>query len=374
MPRSSIATFVVVLLLAAGTASGQDLTDLRITEISEGEQWVEIVNTGDGSVDVSAAELCANFAYEEVQDLTVKAHDDKGDEDLTLDAGEFLALEWDQVDADNGDMGLYLSGTSGSGFGDPENIIDYVRWGSDASEADREDVAVDAGIWTEGDFVEPAREGATIAFLGDDPKMNDDPADWGEGNPTPAGGNTVIPVELASFDAVVEKTNVLLTWETASETNNAGFEVQHRKEGTFTKVGFVRGAGTTSQPQSYRFRLEELSPGQHAFRLKQIDVDGSSEFGPTVEVAVRARILSDLRPNPTVHTARFTLAVRRSQTVTVDVYDALGRHVRTVFEGTVSPGHVRNLAVDGGPLSSGTYFVRVVGEQFRDTRKLLVAE
>lgn len=101
----------------------------------------------------------------------------------------------------------------------------------------------------------------------------------------------MIPVELTAFDAVVNESGVQLTWKTVCETNNAGFEVQHRKEETFEKVGFVREAGTTSQPQRYRFQVGDLAPGQYAFRLKQVDVDGSSKFGPAVEVGVRARLL-----------------------------------------------------------------------------------
>lgn len=376
--RPRLVLCFLLSLAVVGVASGQGLADIRITEVHEGEQWFEIVNTGDGPVDVSLAELCANLRYEEVQDLNVRAFADMGDENLTLEAGEFLALEWGEIDADNGDLGLYQSGTGGfGGFGNSDNIIDYVRWGPDGGEADREDVAVDAGIWTAGDFIESAQAGATIAFLGDDPEMNNDPADWKEGNPTPASGNTVLPVELTSFDAVVNGSDVRLEWQTASETNNAGFEVQHRRDGTFEKVGFVEGAGTTTEPQSYQFRLEDLSPGPHAFRLKQIDIDGSVEFSPTVEVAValtEAYTLSDLRPNPSASATRFTLAVQTSQAVRVNVYDALGRHVQTVFEGTMDPGHVRNLRVDGESLSGGVYFVRVVGEQFADTRRLVIAE
>lgn len=362
----------VVLFYGVGTATGQSLGDIRLTEVHEGEQWVEIVNTGSSAVDVSTAELCANFSYEEVQDLTVKAYDGQGNQDLTLEAGEYLALEWGEVDADNGDLGLYQSGTSGGGFGDSENIIDYVRWGS--SGADRENVAVGADIWTEGDFVGSAQEGASIAFLGDDPTTNDNPEDWGEGTPTAGSGNVVLPVELTSFDAVVNGSNVLLTWTTASETNNSGFEVQRRKDEAFEKVGFVEGAGTTTQSQSYRFRLTDLSPGRHAFRLKQIDLDGSAEFSPPVEATVRDRVLSTLRPNPTSGRAQLTLSVETRQSVTVELYNLLGQQVRTIFDGPVAPGRVRTLAVDGAQLSSGSYFVQIVGEQFEETRTLVIAK
>jgi hypothetical protein len=93
-----------------------------------------------------------------------------------------------------------------------------------------------------------------------------------------------------------------------------------------------------------------------------------------VEVSVRARDVSTLRPNPTAGPARLTLSVRTRQAVRVEAYNVLGQRVRTVFEGPVAPGQARELVVDGRRLSSGAYFVQIVGEQFRDTRRLVVAE
>lgn len=76
-----------------------------------------------------------------------------------------------------------------------------------------------------------------------------------------------IPVQLATFDATVENRDVRLTWKTASESNNAGFEVQHRRgEGSFRKLGFVDGSRTTERARTYEFVVsEELSPGHHTF-------------------------------------------------------------------------------------------------------------
>ena len=364
---------IVFLSLCTGIATGQGLSDIRITEVDEQSQWLELVNTGNAPVDVSDALLCANFQYPLVGSLSIRASDETGDGDFVLDPGEFVALDWGEVDADNGDLGLYDRGTNN--FGNSDTIIDYVRWG--ASGADREDVAVDAGIWTQGATVEAPQDGATLAFLGDDAAMNDAASDWGEGNPTPGAQNTVLPVELTSFDALANDTDVVLSWRTASETNNAGFEVQRKTEDTFSALGFVEGAGTTPDPQQYRFRVTDLPPGTHVFRLKQIDVGGGFEFSPTVEVAVNlreTRVLSDLRPNPSRGPAQFTLAVQSSQTVRVNVYDALGRHVQTVFEGRMTSGQINDLVVHGDRLSSGMYFVRIVGDRFADTRKLVIAE
>jgi len=167
-----------------------NISNIRIAEVNEGEQWVEIINTGTEDVNVSTVILCANNNYPEIQTLDVVATDPSGDENLTLAPDERLALQWGQIDASTGDLSIYQSETED--FSNAEQIVDYLRWGSDANEADREDVAVEAGIWTAGSFVAPASEGATIAFLGDDPRNNNEPGDWGDGEPTPAAPNTAL--------------------------------------------------------------------------------------------------------------------------------------------------------------------------------------
>jgi hypothetical protein len=362
---------VLVVGIGVAPATGQTLDAIRITEVHETEQWVELQNTGDAPVDISTAQFCANFRYPEVQQLAIFATDDMGDGDLTLASNEFIALEWDQIDASSGDIALYVEGP----FGDPDNIIDYVRWGD--SGADREDVAVDAGIWTQGASAEAAPSEATIAFLGDDPAMNDTASDWKEGQPTPAAQNTLLPVELASFEAVESQSDVVLTWRTASETNNAGFEVQHRIDGPFEAIGFVEGTGTTSEPQEYRFRHADATPGTHAFRLKQIDVGGATSMSPVVTVSVQpsgAAAVSALQPNPSGQTTQLAVTVASSQRVRVAVYDVLGRRVRSVFDGTLSSGVRRTVRMDGSGLSSGVYLVRVVGDRFAQTRRWVVSE
>ena len=81
-------------------------------------------------------------------------------------------------------------------------------------------------------------------------------------------GNLPLPVELIAFDAVADGATLLLTWSTASETNNAGFEI-HSKIGSpileneaWQVLGFVEGHGTTLEQQRYTYRAEALEPGR----------------------------------------------------------------------------------------------------------------
>jgi len=188
-----------------------------------------------------------------------------------------------------------------------------------------------------------------------------------------------IPVELTSFTARQDGSGAILTWQTASETNNAGFEV-HRMlgegAGTFERIGFVEGGGTTAKPQTYRFRTDRLSPGTHRFRLKQIDTDGSATYSKIAEVKVGisgAYRLTPPSPNPSEGRAQIRLAVKESQPVQVTVYDVLGREVRTAFDRVLSGQSERAIRV-GKDLPTGTYLIRVEGTQFTATERLTVVE
>jgi hypothetical protein len=193
-----------------------------------------------------------------------------------------------------------------------------------------------------------------------------------------ADRDTPLPVELAAFDATLNDEGVLLQWTTASETNNAGFEVQMRRgpDGAFAAQGFVDGHGTTTEAQTYRFRVDDLSPGPYAFRLKQIDVDGTAELSPVVAVTMamkEAFLLSEAAPNPFRGEAWLTLQVREAQSVRAELYDVLGRRVATLHEGVLDAGREHRLSLDGRGLSSGLYLVRVAGERFAETRRVVVA-
>lgn len=192
------------------------------------------------------------------------------------------------------------------------------------------------------------------------------------------GVSGALPVELASFNATVQGESVALNWHTLSETDNSGFMVEHRpvqeEATTFSELGFVEGYGTTDEPQSYSFTTDELSVGEHEFRLRQIDVDGTEtlESPLTVHIGMQeAYQLSSPYPNPSTSVTRFDLAVREAQDVTATVYNVLGQRVATVHDGAVAAETPLSLSVDDLGLSSGTYFLRVTGDSFSTHRQFV---
>lgn len=185
----------------------------------------------------------------------------------------------------------------------------------------------------------------------------------------------VLPVELTDFRALLDGDSVLLTWHTASETNNAGFHVEHRTpSGPFAASGFVEGAGTTIAPQRYAFRLDELAPGTHRFRLKQIDFDGAYAYSQELELTIgmdAAFEVSPVYPNPVRNRSRLAVSVAETQHVQVALYNVLGQRVATLFDNVIAGGEARPpLTVEAGSLPSGLYLVRIQGEHFTATRRI----
>ena len=83
--------------------------------------------------------------------------------------------------------------------------------------------------------------------------------------------DVIVPVELASFSATTDKNDVILTWFTATETNNSGFEVQRKTTGEYESVAFVDGKGTTTETQNYLFRDKNLLSNTYLILVLIVD-------------------------------------------------------------------------------------------------------
>jgi hypothetical protein len=184
-----------------------------------------------------------------------------------------------------------------------------------------------------------------------------------------------LPVELAGFEAHASGRAATLTWRTLTETENAGFDVLHRapQERDWSRIGFVEGAGTVTTPRTYRFDTGVLSPGEHRFRLRQVDVDGTPTLTGvrTVQVA-GGSIIRMLGPNPVRAGHPLRIAVHADdRPVDVALYNVLGQRVQTVGSGWATPaGMHATVATDA--LAPGLYFLRASGDGITDVKQITV--
>ena len=183
-----------------------------------------------------------------------------------------------------------------------------------------------------------------------------------------------LPVELTSFDVVTRTDRMTLYWTTATETNNAGFAVEHKSVGNeFREIGFVTGQGTSDIENTYRFDVHNLDPGLHRFRLRQVDFDGTVAYSPIVEAVASVPaefVLEPAYPNPFNPSTTVRFAVSSTQEVAVTLTDATGRTVRVIFNGIVEANQMQTVLVDGNGLASGIYQLVLTGERFRTTEQV----
>ncbi|TYZ14238.1 T9SS type A sorting domain-containing protein [Hymenobacter lutimineralis] len=160
-----------------------------------------------------------------------------------------------------------------------------------------------------------------------------------------------LPVTLTAFSAKLQNKQVKLTWVTASEKNNKGFEVQRSADGVnFQTFTTVEGNGTTSSRHEYAATDANPLTGTSYYRLKQVDFDGQTAYSDVKSVVNGGGSLS-VYPNPAQNNLTVKLPVPM-QNAKVQVLDLTGRVLLT-----------RTLGVDGNlelsSLQRGTYLVRV---------------
>ncbi|QQS35730.1 MAG: T9SS type A sorting domain-containing protein [Ignavibacteriales bacterium] len=172
-----------------------------------------------------------------------------------------------------------------------------------------------------------------------------------------------VPVELTSFTAVVNDNSVTLNWSTATESNNKGFDIERKiSNGTFEKISFVPGFGTTTENKSYIYKDENVQPGNYVYRLKQTDFDGTFEYSPEVEAEVKAPAAFGLEqnyPNPFNPSTTISWQLAVQSRVTIKLFNSLGQEISTLVD-EVQEADKHSLQFNAGSdLPSGIYFYRI---------------
>jgi photosystem II stability/assembly factor-like uncharacterized protein len=188
-----------------------------------------------------------------------------------------------------------------------------------------------------------------------------------------------VPVELISFQGKSFDNEIILNWQTASEINNQGFEIQRSEvrdqKSDWEVIGFVNGKVTTSEQQFYTYIDNELNTGVYRYRLRQIDFDGSFEYSEVIEVEIGSPsefYLSQNYPNPFNPETNIGYKVPVKTFVKISLYDIKGENVRELVNEEKQPGYY-TLKLKGGKLSSGIYFYRLITSSgYTAVKKLII--
>lgn len=180
----------------------------------------------------------------------------------------------------------------------------------------------------------------------------------------PTFGN-VLPVEMTVFTANLKGNQVYLDWQTASEENNVGFNIEKSTDGrNWEMIGFVKGAGTTLEIQNYQFIDENPISGVNYYRLKQMDIDDKFEYSEIRSVAYGKTDAIAIYPNPTASTLTVDLGTNKG---TIQVFDLTGRLVIATLNNNNSIQ-----TIDFSNLQNGVYLLQINGEQWQKNEKIVV--
>ncbi len=192
-----------------------------------------------------------------------------------------------------------------------------------------------------------------------------------------------LPVELTSFEALLNNNTVKLTWQTATEVNNYGFEIerQQSENGTLNTewetIGFVKGHGNSNSPKSYEFIDANPPSGNLQYRLKQIDTDGTFEYyGTTADANINVTSVLENQsagglpsefnleqnyPNPFNPETRIRYSLPLESMINIAVYNTLGQQIE-LLENKIKTAGTHELNFDASNLSSGVYIYKMSAE------------
>ncbi len=189
--------------------------------------------------------------------------------------------------------------------------------------------------------------------------------------------NSTLPVELTSFTAAVNKNRIKLNWQTSTEVNNYGFDIE-RSENIpdnleWEKIGFIPGNGNSNSPKDYTYvDVNPVGGSEFLYRLKQIDNDGQFEYSDIVEAELVPTefALYQNYPNPFNPNTKIRYSLKdNTQFVSLVVYDVLGNEIKTLVN-EEKPAGTYELTWSAANLPSGVYFYRLQAGSYTETRKM----
>ena len=185
----------------------------------------------------------------------------------------------------------------------------------------------------------------------------------GSFSPFIVGTPGVIPIELLKMTAKAVNNKNVVAWETATEINNKGYDVQRQNaNGTWASLGFVEGA---NKPSTYTF--EDKDPLSISYyRLRQMDYNGTETLSKVVSVAQNQKGQIRISPNPTSDKVNIILPDNdRFESTTVTVFDLIGRQVLT------QKTTANAVELDMSALAKGTYLVKIDANNSIYTEKIM---
>jgi len=183
----------------------------------------------------------------------------------------------------------------------------------------------------------------------------------------------ILPVKLHSFNAVRNSDKVNLTWVTATEDNNHGFELQRMLgNGKWSTVAYIfsqADGGNSTSNLTYQYRDNNNYSGLSQYRLLQIDLDGKFKYSDIRSVRGEAQANKTLVfPNPGFNGTVNVIFENGSAKRSLSLIDMSGRMIQQWNNFTDNSLQVSNL-------KPGMYNLRIFNTEtgVQSVEKIIIA-
>jgi hypothetical protein len=187
--------------------------------------------------------------------------------------------------------------------------------------------------------------------------------------------NAPLSVELITFQATSGENGINLEWQTATEINNKGFEIERNTNSSWVKIGFIEGKGNSTTKNDYSFNDKNPVGDTIHYRLKQIDYNGSFKYSKEIEVAADLApnnySLSQNYPNPFNPSTKINYRIAKAGKVVLKIYDLLGKEVSTLVDEN-KPSGSYSVAFNASNLPSGIYIYVLRSDGFASNNKMIL--
>lgn len=148
---------------------------------------------------------------------------------------------------------------------------------------------------------------------------------------------------ISFFQTFMAGNNVIIAWETTSETQIASFKIEQVIGGNVNTIGEVIATGNSSRPIMYNFSdMGAMSLPAHCYQIKMMDINGNSTYiysdSACVNIQDSPNLAAFKRGKMKITTdnanKKATISMPKSGKYSLVVYDLDGKKLGTVyFEG-----------------------------------------
>jgi hypothetical protein len=190
-----------------------------------------------------------------------------------------------------------------------------------------------------------------------------DPYLSSRGDFTISATGSSLPISLIDFKGEHVGNKNVLSWSTATESNNNGFQVESSFNGKdFKNLGFVNSqqkSGNSSSVLNYQFTDSRNIGGNVYYRLVQIDKDGKTSYSKIIIVKggkINSLLINAVYPNPAKDQLNLVISSPGNNNINISIIDLAGKTIQRLALPVVSGGN--NINIDVSALAAGTYIIK----------------